>query len=73
MITKDVDIQLKGAISSWIHVLFFPIVTLNHIRWCWKSSELTTVVVKGSQSPLKFIHTGYSMKYEVSHDTLIVS
>ena len=30
-------------------------------------------MVKGSQSPLKFNHIGYSVSYTVSHDTLIVS
>ena len=54
------------------YVCSFP-VTLNDARWCWKTKEVSIVVVKGSQPPLTFHHVGYSMSYEVSHDTLIVS
>ena len=51
----------------------FLLVILKDDKWCWKVSEISTVVVRGSQDPLKFSHIGYSMSYEVSHDTLIVS
>ncbi len=49
------------------------LVTLTRADWCWESSQLTAIVIKGEQTPLKFNQTGYSMKYEVSHDTAVVS
>lgn len=48
------------------------IVILKNTNWCWKASNISTVVVKERQRPLRFVHTGYLMSYEVSHETTIV-
>lgn len=68
-------LELLKVSSLTLNVLVMNLylVMLKDSKWCWKVSEISAVIVKGSQDPLKFSHTGYSLSYEVSHDTLIVS
>ena len=60
-------------LGTFFNIALFHAVSLNHSNWCWKSTDISCVIVKGSQAPLRFIQTGYSMKYDVSHRIFMVS
>ena len=46
---------------------------LNHDGWCWERSQFNVDIDEGAASAIEILHTGYSMPYETSHDTLVVS
>lgn len=48
------------------------IVTLDYKDWCWEQSTFN-IEVDEKISPIIITQKGYSMQYETSHDTLVVS